>query len=400
MTKFQKILSWILIPLACIAFLVSVYVIYYMATHKKPETIGTNYLTTLSAKDSDLNICTVNIYSNEKSSGQKLYEMQFNSFTDVEGKNVKGYGIQAVGDYSISNIKGKRFDIPNDYSRYGRTHTISDNVYTYQTDDDNLSSYSAPLPTEMYVNIGEDFYKLNFNTFDFKVGSTSVVYINFLFDSFKTRQAKYNLYDVFDYICRASMSAKEDYEEFSIDCMDLSEFFTLMKLDKDSKQYKELPTTSSVYNYLKIRVNYSKNGALTASNSLFNQVANSSSWAYFDEFPIEDYWNGSVAMTLNERNMTYIYSEYYKKYYVSIDKSYVDYVKSLSGVELSIELQLDNLAFEICGIDLSNFDGLVDKMTIITAKNTSLIVLNSNENSPKIVASGVTLDYIGGENGN
>ncbi len=400
MTKFQKVLSWILIPLACIAFLVSVYVIYYMATHKKPETIGTNYLTTLSAKDSDLNICTVNIYSNEKSSGQKLYEMQFNSFTDVEGKNVKGYGIQAVGDYSISNIKGKRFDIPNDYSRYGRTHTISDNVYTYQTDDDNLSSYSAPLPAEMYVNIGEDFYKLNFNTFDFKVGSTSVVYINFLFDSFKTRQAKYNLYDVFDYICRASMSAKEDYEEFSIDCMDLSEFFTLMKLDKDSKQYKELPTTSSVYNYLKIRVNYSKNGALTASNSLFNQVANSSSWAYFDEFPIEDYWNGSVAMTLNERNMTYIYSEYYKKYYVSIDKSYVDYVKYLSGVELSIELQLDNLAFDICGIDLSNFDGLVDKMTITTAKNPSLIVLNSNENSPKIVASGVTLDYIGGENGN
>ena len=400
MTRFQKILSWILIPLACIAFLVSVYVIYYMATHKKPETIGTNYLTTLSAKDSDLNICTVNIYSNEKSSGQKLYEMQFNSFTDVEGKNVKGYGIQAVGDYSITNVKGRTYKRYYEFKKGDQTHFISNNVYTYQTDDNNLSSYSAPLPTELYVNIGEDYYKLNFNTFKFKVGDKAYAWWNTLFEDYNTYQAEYNLFDVFNYICQTSMSAKEDYEEFSIDCMDLSEFFTLLKLDKDSKQYKELPKTSSVYNYLKSRVNYSKNGALTVSDSLFKQVANSSSWAYFDQFDVKDYWNGSVVMTLNERNMTYMMSEHYNAYYVALDKTYADYLKSLTGVELSININLDNLDISVCGIDLSNFDGIVNKMTISTKRYTSLIVINSNNDSPKITAIGVALDYIGGANGN
>ena len=275
----QKIFMGVMYALASISAIVILLVVYNIIAKEKPQTLGTVYANTLSCSDEDINIAEVKIHANENNNGQACYEILWNGYTDYLGSAIKGFGMQSPikDDYSgkTYNINGEQF------------YTYIDNVTLYNTDDNSKSSYVVnDIPNELYIDIDGKFYKIVFETFTYKLPDTS--FIGSLLGRTKEYSDKYNFYTLFDYILEASLSdsAKHDNGEYSIALLDLSKYIKFYYQDDDT-QYKPLDEASTMYEFLKIKVTYSKDGLTEASQSMFKQYQGNSSWNYYNNTDVE-----------------------------------------------------------------------------------------------------------------
>ena len=402
MSKLGKTLLWVLSIIAGISLLFGLWVVYYISNNRVPETLGTTYLDLLPIEEGDVPICTVNIFDNSKNSGQKLYEVIFNGYTDVENKAVKGYGIQVVGDYDLINRKSscsfeEYLELENrmeteGYLEIGGTGLVG-SVYTYNSDDLGISSYLGEMPTKLFVQIDGTNYLMEFEDYSYKVPKGSNAFtkaFNELFGRYKNAYASYTFLDLFDLIVQSALSnsAQEDFAQFSIPMLDCSEMIRLRVLNEDG-QYVDLDSTSMDYDFLKVHINYSKDGALNASESLFHQVANESSWSYFNSFETEDYWNSYSVVTITETDVCFVESTYYEgQYYIALTEEYADYLNTLTNVEINVDINLDNISREICGIDMTNFNFDFDNFTITSSDTQTFDVINSSGFIPELSVQG------------
>lgn len=337
----------ILYGLTAVAIFIIGFVIYYIIQFEKPQTLGTVYANGLSCTEEDINIVEVKIHSNENNNGQVCYEVLFNGYTDYIGGAVKGFGMQLAGDYTgqhaYTTISGEQA-----VTWYG-------GIQLYNTDDYGVSSYvTSNMPNELYIDIDGAFYKICFETF--KYNELKSGFWNSVFGKTEEKELSYNFYSLFDYIVNSALSDSARFEngEYSISLLDCSKFIKFMYQDTDT-QYKDLPKTSTMYEFLKIHVTYSKDGMIDASQSLFHQYYGNSSWNYYNNTDIENYWNAYANLELTEANMNYVYNEEKSAYYITIDENFAKYLQGLSNANISLNINTSNLDFEIYGIDLYNF---------------------------------------------
>lgn len=395
LNKFQKGLMITLYILTAIALGVSAFVIYTIAVKEKPWTIGVTYASELTANDNQVNICTVSIHDNFNNNGQSLYELQFNSYTDSEGNGVAGFGIQIVGDWQVWNADRTYENyIAKDsmsfstalqkYNSRGLTQNLSfilGDAYLYYTGDDGKIYYSLSaedLDNYLLIDIDGQFYRMTLKNYDYE--SIKDGFWNELFNRTETRQTPYSWFEVFDVIIKSALSHSGDaeYEEFPLSLLDLSRFFNFEYKDENG-QYHPLPDTSENRAYFTIQVEYSRDGALDIDDSMFHQVANSTTWNYYADLSLNDYWNAYTNIIITEQFLNAVYNEAENAYYVTLDREFANYLNTLQMSEINVELDLDNLDYAVYGIDLQNFDFNMQSLTISSDVISELEIYNEED---------------------
>lgn len=359
LNKSQKILMGILYALTGIALIVIFFSIYNITSLSKPQTLGTIYASTLSRAEEDIYIVEVNIYSNENKNGMPCYEVLWNGYTDYQGNNIKGFGIQSETLYGKKSL--------------------------YTTDDLGQSTYkSTDMPTELYFDIDGKFYKYQFESYgveELKRSNNNLLQgLYVLFLNTEIVYYPYTYEDLFHYICPSAEtnSAKHENGEFTIPMLDLSKYVKIM-YQNEHTQYVDLPKTSTMYEFFKVKVNYSKDGMTDASQSMFHQFRHSPTWNYYNNTDVEKYWNAYSELQLNEKHINYVYNEFESAYYIVLDTKFSQYLKSLSYSEISIVLDTTAVDFDIYGIDLEHFDFKIKSFEIIVDSVEDFEIYNSDK---------------------
>ena len=397
LNKFQKGLMITLYILTALALGVSAFVIYTIAVKEKPWTIGVTYASELTANDNQANICTVSIKDNFNNNGQALYELQFNSYTDSEGNGVAGFGIQVVGDWEVwnfdrtyENYVGKDqyswVQSVQNYNSRGLAQNwsmILGEAYLYYTGDDGRIYYSLSaddLDNYILIDIDGQFYRMTLKDYDVEVVKDG--FWNELFNRTETQQMSYSWFEVFDVIIKSALSHSGDaeYEEFPLSLLDLSRFFEFEYLDENG-QYHPLPDTTENRAYFTIQVEYSRDGAVDVDDSMFYQIANSTTWNYYEDLSLNDYWNAYTDIVITEQYLNAVYNETENAYYVTLDESFANYIGTLQMSEISVDLDLDNLDYDVYAIDLQNFDFNMESLTI-SSNEISELELYNEESCP------------------
>ena len=375
LNKPQKIFMSILYCLTAIASLILVYVIYNIAEKEKPQTLGTVYADSLSKSEEDINIIEVKIHSNENNNGQACYEVLYNGYTDYQGGAIKGFGIQKT------NLRDNRNIYFTDLQG-NKVLVTGHDSQMYYTDDLGTSTYvTNDMPNELYIDINGSFYKIQFDSYQREVYSKKGWDAWNIFWNIKTTEnVSYNFYSLSDFILNsaASNSAKHENGEYTISLLDCSKYIKVLYQDKDT-QYKPLDKTSTMYEFLKIHVTYSKDGMTNASQSLFHQYYGNASWSFFNDTEVEDYWNAYANIELTESNINYVYNNEKSSYYATIDEEFAQYLSTLTKADIKVSLDFNDLDFDVYGIDLSNFSFDINSFEIITEYGSDLTIYNSDK---------------------
>lgn len=380
----RGILLSIVYIITAIMLALGVYSVYNLIAVQKPWTLGVTYAGAISTDDTQANIIDVNIKSNANNNGEVLYEIQFNSYTDTDGSGIAGFGIQVVGsDYALYNMSDlfnntglvnfesaqKKYDrMLNQNSSY-----IFGDVYLYYTGDNGKVYRSLnvfELDDYLLIDIDGAYYRLVLN--DYPVTTTSGT---LWWEKEEVTYVQYSWFDVFDYIIQSALSnsATEVYEKFALPLFDLSDFLKIEYKDEDG-QYKQMPDTAENRNYMTIQVTYDKDGAVETSDSMFNMVGSSSTWSYYNEDYIKDYWQATSSITITDSMLNYTYNDLYEAYFLTLDPTFVEYLQN-SKNEINITLDLSNkVAIDYAGIDLQYFDFNIKSFEIINAPSDFIII--------------------------
>ena len=224
------------------------------------------------------------------------------------GKGVKSFGIQAVGDWLICN---KNFGILEYTSEqlYNANKSKIDNTlktlvvgdfYYYYTGDNGTTYSKLKISQQMddylLIDINGEFFRLTLKDnsvyekytkkdyfFDWSLWGKDGFWI--------TRKATW--LDVFAYFMSSAMtsSGQEEYSTFPLNFMNCGNLLTIEQ--NVNGKYEKLEETSDTKNYLAANVEYSKNGATDVTDSIFKQVAYSTTWNYFNNTTVVDYWGVS-----------------------------------------------------------------------------------------------------------
>lgn len=380
----RGILLSIVYIITAIMLALGVYSVYNLIAVQKPWTLGVTYAGAISTDDTQANIIDVNIKSNANNNGEVLYEIQFNSYTDTDGSGIAGFGIQVVGsDYALYNMSDlfnntglvnfesaqKKYDrMLNQNSSY-----IFGDVYLYYTGDNGKVYRSlnvSELDDYLLIDIDGAYYRLVLN--DYPVTTTSGT---LWWEKEEVTYVQYSWFDVFDYIIQSALSnsATEVYEKFALPLFDLSDFLKIEYKDEDG-QYKQMLDTAENRNYMTIQVTYDKDGAVETSDSMFNMVGSSSTWSYYNEDYIKDYWQATSSITITDSMLNYTYNDLYEAYFLTLDPTFVEYLQN-SKNEINITLDLSNkVAIDYAGIDLQYFDFNIKSFEIINAPSDFIII--------------------------
>ena len=361
-----------------------VYAVYNLIVVQRPWTLGVTYAGMISTDDTQANIVDVNIKSNSNNNGEILYEIQFNSYTDTDGSGIAGFGIQVVGsDYELYNyadifttagsvdydVAQKKYDrVLNQNYSY-----IFGDVYLYYTGDNGIVYRSlnvSDLDDYLLIDIDGMYYRLVLNDYAVKTTTGALWW-----EEEKTTYFQYSWFDVFDYIIQSALdtSATGVYEEFALPLFDLSDFLTIEYKDEDG-QYKQMPETAENRNYMTIQVSYDLDGAVETSDSMFKMVGSSSTWSYYNEDYIKDYWQATTSMTIDDSMLNYTYNELYDSYFLTLDPNFVEYLRNLKS-EINVSLDLSNkVEYDYKGIDLQYFDFNIASFEITNAPSDFIMI--------------------------
>ena len=370
--------------ITAVALLFGIYAVYNLIAVQKPWTLGVVYASKLEANDQQVPIVTVKVSSNQNNNGQDLYEIQFNSYTDSEGNGVAGFGIQAVGrNWAIYNIDqyssfnylsgGRSFELANrlnsgeSFLKQNETYIFGD-VYLYYTGDNGVIYYSlsdSDLDDYLLIDIDGQSFRLVLKDYTYTTTSGALWW-----KDTETHTARYSWFEVFDRIVDSALKDSgpaQGYAEYPLSLMDLSHYFTVEYKDEDG-QYHPMPDTAENRTYLTIQCDYSLDGATELSDSMFNLVANSTTWSYYNNTSVSDYWQATTEeFTLDESMLNYIYYDSYDGYYLTLDAKLENYLKTAKeSVKVVIDIS-EKTDYILSGIDLNNFTFNISSFEILNA---------------------------------
>lgn len=384
--KKRGILFAFVYTITAVALLFGIYAVYNLIAVQKPWTIGVVYASKLEANDQQVPIVTVKVSSNQNNNGQDLYEIQFNSYTDSEGNGVAGFGIQAVGrNWEIYNFDpnspydcwssgvqrldelSRRLDSGEKVLMQNNTFMFGD-VYLYYTGDNGVIHYSisdSDLDDYLLIDIDGQSYRLVLKEYTYTTTRGALWW-----QKTETHTARYSWFEVFDYIIGSALEnsgSAQGYEEYPLSLMDLAHYFTVEYKDEDD-QYHPMADTAENRTYLTIQCEYDLDGATELSDSMFNIVANSTTWSYYNNTSVSDYWLATTKeFTLDESMLNYIYYSSYDGYYLTLDAKLENYLKTAKEsvkVVIDIDKKTD---YTLSGIDLKNFTFNISSFEILNA---------------------------------
>ena len=394
--KKRGILLGIIYLITAVAVLFGAFAVYNLALVQKPWTLTTTYLSTLNLDASKSPIISVNIKSNRNNNGQKISDVQFNGYSDVEGKGVTGFGIQVYGDYSVKNSKqyqgtevyGTSYKDPTLFSAEQQVdHTyINGNFTFYKTGDGGTTYYTVPysdLKDYLIIDIDGDIYRLLLKEYSFSFRRNKSNFFKYLGGCFTgnywenyTVNAKYTWYDVFDKIISSANNTNltDTHAAYPLNGFDLNEYLDI-QVKKDGK-FVALPKTTDSQKLFAIPVDYSNDGATKVEDSMFDMVKGSATWGYWNNTTDKDFWGVGESIVITEKEINFVYLTSYDGNFLTLDPRLQNYLKTYAG-DIRININLANITKDVKGIDLSAFNFNAKEFNI-TNSNAGFILLNED----------------------
>lgn len=330
MKKSKFLLSTIGIFLTLCCLLVSVWWIVILLVGPDKEVDNTIHLGSLSTIDGSQTeyLIDVKYSANDNGDGVECLDVRFNSFVDEKQDAIYSNGIQIVGDklnfktkYVDSSatgvVSGSTFKA---YHNAWATFDVGeDSVYYYQSADGFNTTFSGE---ESFANDGfklslqnaegeEELYKLKFRGYDvnqsLNIGQ-SYKYNNFM------RKHYYNYYYASDvmylanYLYESCQSLANGTH--GITMLNLPDIFSLWKYDGNVYVELDAIETAKVKNtwstYCVFKVEKTAEGVMTANDSLFGSVKNSSQFNLYPGSIDDVYLTGDAVYEIELYDFVYV----------------------------------------------------------------------------------------------
>ena len=323
--KFQNIGTLILVILVTFALCIDGFYLYYHF-NKNTQTVAitnigsqvskTDVVDTNNATEQEMTalrdrvLFDVNFYDNTEQNGVVLGELRMNYFMSyrLETVDYRSSGLQiAFNQKDISFGYKSKYDITTGYNsnkesfyslvEYDTTDGVSWNgtlingtTVSVATGLKRDVGYIVRIDNEPYmITLDGQFieHKGWFETW-------SIVPYDITWS--------YTFEDIFLCCLLAAQTKNISNDEVFIQ-LDLSPYFSIKKYNAENGKFVTGDYTDILKSYCVCRVNYSTNGALNSSQSLFGIIANNPSFNVSSNIISTEYWNANTIYTLSQNIM-------------------------------------------------------------------------------------------------
>ncbi len=319
---------------------------------------------------------TVNMYDNTNKNGIFLGEMQMNYFMsyNLSTTDYRSSGVQWAINIELFEKEVDLFKVGYN-SNYDNMYSIME----YETTDgvswngkiEEMSIATAlERDKEYIIKIDNQPYSIILNG----TYTKSEPLWGFLWNVENTYN--YNFQDLFLLLLQATQTNSKGVGTRYLQ-IDLSEFFTVKKFNSETGVF-EPQQSDIVKNYCVVKINYSKNGAVSSNQSLFNIIANNPSFDVDNNEISTEYWNATITYDLSDSDLSYRYSELYQGYFVSASQDLIVKFANMPSSKIDVVINLDsdfikNHNYNIIGLDYNAFQNL--KLNSLTIKSEELATL-------------------------
>lgn len=391
----KKIGKICFVLLVAIALVVDGLFIYYHF-FVKDFTTGTNYIGDQTGLDiinsNDLTaeekneyekrwFIEANLFSNDKKNGIELQELKFNYFTDyrLTSEQYLSTGMQYIGDYKWESVNIKWSEEERDnyvFQEFNYYDTRDGISYSGQMGTNGSVSTLLKRSTLFTVRIEDEAYALQLNKSyrkGFWIGNLN------MFGS----EHFYTWAELFESIMKAIKSNNKGYGDYYIPLLNLTDFFTVYKFDKNGGKYTSDETTNYVATYSVLKFHYDENGATRASQSIFGSINLDKNYGQYNT----EYWQERFVYNLTEQDLKFRQSETHGGHLATLGaetKNKFDQMKR-AKINISINLNSDFLKsknINLVGLDynaLKDFE--IDTITIIGTNQKFTLLSGCLENS-------------------
>ena len=222
----------------------------------------------------------VNYYANEDNSGIEMYELKLNYYSDYKFQDIYSLGVQIINpgemkfNANLDKIEDGLFGEPWVDCNFHFSYSVNfgNSKTSYFNTDDGVSFESTETfnsrGVPYIINIDDKPYAFDFNKTTTELKSTSILgkktYENF------TSSFDYFLYKIYDSTTNIT-DGDGIYKNLKLELIDV---FNLYEYNATTGKFDKLSTFGYDVNYISFKVNYHSRGAMTHSDSLFNQIGN------------------------------------------------------------------------------------------------------------------------------
>ena len=325
----------------------------------------------------DRTLFTVNLYDNSNQNGIFLGEMQMNYFMsyNLSTSDYRSSGVQ----WAINLPFAQEIDLFK--NTYNSNYDYVFSIMEYETTDgvswngkiEDMSIATAlERDKEYIIKIDNQPYSIVLNGTYTK---TEPLW-GFLWNVENTYN--YEFQDLFLLLLQATQTNSKGVGTRYIQ-IDLSDFFTVKKYNTETDTFEPQLWTDIVRNYCVVKINYSKNGATSSNQSLFNIIANNPSFDVDNNEISTEYWNATITYNLTDSDLSYRYSDLYQGHFVSASQDLIVKFSNMPSSKINIVIDLNSNFvkshnYNIVGLDYNAFQNL--KINSLTLKSETPVTLN------------------------
>lgn len=325
----------------------------------------------------DRTLFTVNLYDNSNQNGIFLGEMQMNYFMsyNLTTSDYRSSGVQYAINFPFAqeidlfkNTYNSNYDYVFSVTEYDTTDGVS---WNGKIEDMSVAT-ALERDKEYIIKIDNQPYSIVLNGTYTK---TEPLW-GFLWNVENTYN--YGFQDLFLLLLQATQTNSKGVGTRYIQ-IDLSDFFTVKKYNTETDTFEPQLWTDIVRNYCVVKINYSKNGATSSNQSLFNIIANNPSFDVDNNEISTEYWNATITYNLTDSDLSYRYSELYQGNFVSASQDLIVKFANMPSSKINIVIDLNSNFvkshnYNIVGLDYNAFQNL--KINTLTLKSETPVTLN------------------------
>ena len=325
----------------------------------------------------DRTLFTVNLYDNSNQNGIFLGEMQMNYFMsyNLTTSDYRSSGVQYAINFPFAqeidlfkNTYNSNYDYVFSVTEYDTTDGVS---WNGKIEDMSVAT-ALERDKEYIIKIDNQPYSIVLNGTYIK---TEPLW-GFLWNVENTYN--YGFQDLFLLLLQATQTNSKGVGTRYLQ-IDLSDFFTVKKYNTETDTFEPQLWTDIVRNYCVVKINYSKNGAINSSQSLFNIIANNPSFDVDNNEISTEYWDATITYNLTDSDLSYRYSDLYQGHFVSASQDLIVKFANMPSSKINIVIDLNSNFvksnnYNIVGLDYNAFQNL--KINSLTLKSETPVTLN------------------------
>lgn len=370
----KQALKWYL-PIFLICLALNLWGFYYYMFLANNVSVTTSYVGKMAYTEEDKFFINVDYWSNENNNGVENFSVRLDYYTDTDipQKQEDGsYGKKYTYSTGVQFKNGCNYSYLCDTNYFTYAYTKYKLIDCYYYNSDNDDSFYA-------TNSLKD---MNHWVYDLK-GQLCLIEEK---GSVQEDQALWvkqgTVYDTSLLITELYKVVKSLDDGEQIITLDLSKYYNIYLYDTNAKKFdKGSPATTDNYVFLNCYVNKSRDGLVSASQSMFGAYMGKTDWSLYD-FESTNYWKAISDYDLTIEDCTVLKHD--DGYYLKLQSECIDYIKEFKNIYIRLTVDLDNIylvkdKLEVKGLDKTAFgDAKVNELVLKSATERTFKVYDNN----------------------